>query len=198
MSKVIYKKLLDIQKEVRGLMKDKQEASAKFSYVSGEKVLGFIRPKMDDLGLLLIPEVVSSNFTRQDYSTGKGASKSEMFVSLEMKFTWVDVETEETLVCHWASSGQNNWDKGLGSALTYGERYFLLKFFHIPTDTDDVDAKVDIDEDQLKAVISWINTLKTPAEMEDAWDKYGPYYGKDKTFSTAFTKHQQEIANGTR
>lgn len=197
MSRAIYKKLLDIQKEVRGLMKDKQEATKKFSYVSGEKVLGFIRPKMDDVGLLLIPEVISSNYIRQDYSTSKGA-KNEMFVSIEMKFTWVDTETDETLECKWASSGMNNFDKSLGSALTYGERYFLLKFFHIPTDIDDVDAKVDIDEDQLKATIAWIDTLKTPAEMEDAWNKYGPYYGKEKAFVAAFTKHQKEIANGTR
>jgi hypothetical protein len=34
----------------------------------------------------------------------------------------------------------NAFDKGYGSALTYGERYYLLKTFHIATDRDDVDA----------------------------------------------------------
>ena len=33
----------------------------------------------------------------------------------------------------------NDWEKGLGSALTYAERYFLLKYFHIATDEDDID-----------------------------------------------------------
>src|SRR5690606_6435660 len=39
----------------------------------------------------------------------------------------------------FGANGQNDWEKGLGSALTYGERYFLLKFFHIATDEDDID-----------------------------------------------------------
>lgn len=33
----------------------------------------------------------------------------------------------------------NGFEKGLGSALTYAERYFLLKYFHIATDEDDID-----------------------------------------------------------
>ena len=196
-TKSLYQKLLKIQQEVRGLTKDKTETTAKFSYVSGEKVLGFIRPKMDDLGLLLIPEVESSTFTRQDYSTSKG-SKSEMFVTLEMKFTWVDVDSEETLVCRWASSGQNNWDKGLGSALTYGERYFLLKFFHIPTDIDDVDARVELDESRLAEVIVYIGGLTTKEQMQDVWQTYSPFYGTNKEFVTAFTKRQKEITDGAR
>ena len=39
----------------------------------------------------------------------------------------------------FGANGQNDWEKGLGSALTYAERYFLLKFFHIATDEDDID-----------------------------------------------------------
>ena len=34
---------------------------------------------------------------------------------------------------------QDDSSKALGSALTYSERYFLLKFFNIPTDDDDPD-----------------------------------------------------------
>jgi hypothetical protein len=56
-----------------------------------------------------------------------------------MRFTWIDVETGDTDVCLWGANGQNDWEKGLGSALTYAERYFLLKYFHIATDEDDID-----------------------------------------------------------
>ena len=34
---------------------------------------------------------------------------------------------------------ESRYEKGLGSALTYAERYFLLKYFHINTDEDDID-----------------------------------------------------------
>ena len=91
----------------------------------------------------------------------------------------------------------NNWDKGLGSALTYGERYFLLKFFHIATDKDDVDAPRTIEEEMnLQQIIAQINTFTTQDQMNWAWQTYA-YYQKDKTFKEAFAKRQQAIVNGT-
>lgn len=196
----IYKKLLELQKSVIGLTKDK--AGNSYQYVSGDKILSIVRPTMDKLGLLLIPEVENATYTRQDYTIvnnkGEARPKNEIFCALEIKFTWVDVDSNESLVCHWASSGQNNWDKGLGSALTYGERYFLLKFFHIATDKDDVDAPKTVDEEMtLQSVIAWINTLTTTQQMNEAWRTYEPYFGKDKEFKVAFTKRQKEINDGT-
>ena len=196
----IYKKLLELQKSVIGLTKDK--AGNSYQYVSGDKILSIVRPTMDKLGLLLIPEVENATYTRQDYTLvnnkGEARPKNEIFCALEIKFTWVDVDSNESLVCHWASSGQNNWDKGLGSALTYGERYFLLKFFHIATDKDDVDAPKTVDEEMtLQSVIAWINTLTTTQQMNEAWRTYEPYFGKDKEFKVAFTKRQKEINDGT-
>ena len=196
----IYKKLLELQKAVVGLTKDKSGNS--YQYVSGDKVLGIVRPKMDDLGLILVPEVVESSFTRQDYNlydkNGNPKPKSEIFCAIKLKFTWVDTESGETLVCFWASSGQNNWDKGLGSALTYGERYFLLKFFHIATDRDDVDAPKTAEEElNLGQIIEQINGFTTQEQMNWAWQTYGNYYGKDKAFKAAFAKRQKEINDGT-
>lgn len=196
----IYKKLLELQKAVVGLTKDKSGNS--YQYVSGDKILGIVRPAMDKLGLLLIPEVEDATFTRQDYNlydkNGNAKPKSEIFCNLKIKFTWVDSESGETIVCHWASSGQNNWDKGLGSALTYGERYFLLKFFHIATDKDDVDAPKSAEEEMnLQQIIAQINTFTTQEQMNWAWTQYGGYYGKDKTFKAAFAKRQKEIVDGT-
>ena len=83
-------------------------------------------------------EVLSFTNERQDYTT-KNGSKSEILTKVDMKFTWVDTESGETDVNLWGANGQNDWEKGFGSALTYGERYFLLKYFHISTDADDID-----------------------------------------------------------
>ena len=131
-------KLAALQSAVRGLGKDTKGNS--YEYVSGSKVLDAVRPRMDELGLLLVQEVEDIRNERVDYSTRNGA-KSEMFTSVSMLFTWIDTETLERLPVRFAANGCNGWDKGLGSALTYGERYFLLKFFHIATDEDDVDAR---------------------------------------------------------
>jgi hypothetical protein len=132
----IYEKLLAIQQHVKGLAKDKK--SHNFDYVTGNKLLSFIRPKMDELGLLLKTEVMNVHNERMDYAT-KYAEKSEILTTAFMKFTWVDVETGEKDENMFVANGMNGWDKGVGSAITYGERYFLMKYFHIPTDEDDID-----------------------------------------------------------
>lgn len=135
-TKNIYQKLLEIQKHINGLGKDKDVYG--YSYVTGSKVLSNIKPLMNDLGLLLKQEVISIENVRHDYSTKKGEA-SEINSKVMMKFTWVDTETGDKDENLFGANGQNAWDKGVGSALTYGERYFLLKFFHIATDEDDID-----------------------------------------------------------
>ena len=145
----IYKKLLEIQKSVKGLSKDKK--SHNYDYVTGNKLLSFIRPLMDEHGLILKQEVLSIENTRQDYkvwdkwfqnkdgSKGDWKDKSEILSKVMMRFTWVDTETGEKDENLFGANGQNDWEKGLGSSLTYSERYFLLKYFHIATDEDDID-----------------------------------------------------------
>jgi hypothetical protein len=137
----IYEKLLTIQKRINGLGKDK--ATYNYKYVTGDKLLGEIKPMMNDLGLLLKQEVLSIENTRQDYQlidkTGTIKNKSEILSKVMMKFTWIDVETGDADENLFGANGQNDWEKGLGSALTYAERYFLLKYFHIATDEDDID-----------------------------------------------------------
>lgn len=133
----LYQKLLKIQQEVIGLGKDTRSHS--YQYVSGAKVIEHIKPLMNKHGLLLKQEVLNIQNSRQDYLTAKGAAKSEILSSVSMKFTWIDTETGERDENMFGALGMNDWEKGLGSALTYAERYFLLKYFHINTDEDDID-----------------------------------------------------------
>ena len=132
----IYQKLLEIQKVVKGLGKDK--STFNYKYVTGDKILDEVKPLMNRFGLLLKQEVLSIDNERMDYQT-KNGSKSEILSKVMMRFTWIDTETGEQDINLFGANGQNDWEKGLGSALTYAERYFLLKFFHIATDEDDID-----------------------------------------------------------
>jgi hypothetical protein len=132
----LFQKLLEIQKRVVGLGKDSK--SFGYQYVSGSKVLEHIKPLMNEMGIILKQEVLDIENTRQDYTT-KSGSKSEILTKATMRFTWIDCATGEKDENMFAANGQNDWEKGLGSALTYAERYFLLKYFHISTDEDDID-----------------------------------------------------------
>ena len=139
----VYKKLLQVQAATRALAPDAegQTGAARYKYVAGAKVLDRIRPKMDELGLLLTQEVTDITNEPITYNTRNG-EKTEMFTTIKIRFTWIDTEDESRLVNEFCANGMNAFDKGLGSALTYAERYYLMKFFHIATDEDDIDALV--------------------------------------------------------
>lgn len=154
----LYQKLLEIQRKINGLGKDKDTKTNSnpggYKFVTGDKILSHIKPLMNDLGIILKQEIIKIENQRQDYFvTGKKweevngkntcieypKPKAEIFTTLHLKFTWIDCDTGEKDENLFFANGQNDWEKGLGSALTYGERYFLLKFFHIATDEDDID-----------------------------------------------------------
>lgn len=139
----VYKKLHQVQKATRSLAANAegQTGAARYNYVSGSKLLATIRPLMDSLGLMLTQEVLEITNNPITYMTRNG-EKTEMFTTCHIKFTWVDTEDGSTLENHFYANGMNAWDKGLGSCLTYAERYYLMKTFHIATDEDDIDALV--------------------------------------------------------
>lgn len=133
----LYQKLHKIQCAVSGLKKDTKGYG--YQFVSSSKILHHIKPIMDKLGILLKQEVLSIENVRQDYLSSTGKTKNEILSKVMMKFTWIDVDSGEKDENSFGANGQNDWEKGLGSALTYAERYFLLKYFHIATDEDDID-----------------------------------------------------------
>ena len=134
----IYQKLLKVKKTVKYLKKDAK--GDRFDYVSSSHVLGSIRETMNDEGLLLTPEVIESKVINYRNKTQK--ESMVFFTELKVKFTWIDTDNPDSKIeCPWYGQGMDiEGEKGAGKAFTYAEKYFLLKFFNIPTDKDDPDA----------------------------------------------------------
>ena len=135
----LYEKLLRIQQDVDVFVKDNTVGEGRQSYkaVGSEQVLDRIRPLMNELQLLLIPTVTGANVLQGATSSGTARYLTE----LHMVMTWHDVESGEELACPWYAQGVDlAGEKGVGKANTYGEKYFLMKFFHVPTPKDDPDG----------------------------------------------------------
>ena len=190
----LYQKLHKIQCQVMGLGKDKDGQN--FKYVSGTKVLDAIKPIMNEYGIILKQEIISIDNVRQDYQTSlsqdketkvwSGKPKSEILSKVMMKFTWIDVETGEKDENLFGANGQNDWDKGVGSAMTYAERYFLLKFFHIATDEDDIDnPKVD-------EIIIDVEACTEVAQLQEIWNK-NVLFQADAKFKQAVTNQKKKL-----
>jgi hypothetical protein len=205
----LYQKLALIQSEVKGLGKDKDGHG--YKYVTGAKVLDSIKPIMIKHGIILKQEIISIENVRQDYLTSlakdngvwTGKPKTEILSKVMMRFTWIDCESGEKDENSFGANGQNDWDKGVGSALTYAERYFLLKYFHINTDEDDIDnpelkaeelaEQKRIDEAKAKDDERLLNIkldLDSSVTLEELAKKYTALSPKDKN---TFLKIKDEL-----
>ena len=138
----IQQKLVEVRKSIHGFNKDTKGFG--FDYVSGSQILRAIKGKMDELGVLLIPRVDydTLHWEKHEYVTKKGEKKLDFIITMKMKYTWVNAEDpQDKIEIDWICIGQQTDDiaKAVGTAMTYNERYFLLKFLGLPTDEDDAD-----------------------------------------------------------
>ena len=186
----IYQKLLNVRKSVPFLQKDAD--GPQFKYISAAAILAALRKSMDDEGLLLVPQVTGKEL--REYESEKG---TQIFLTeLNIDFTWVNAENpDEHIRCPWYSQGIDYAsERGVGKAMTYAEKYFLLKFFNIPTEkADDPDAGQqqmdfkpkdgDATEPQRKKIYAMVKNLDVPeSEVKKwMWDRYEVESSKELT-----------------
>jgi hypothetical protein len=133
----LHQRLLEVRKSITSIQKDERNQYHKFNYASSSAVLKALRDAMDSNGVLLIPSVTgreTGELTTQD-------DKKNILTHLDITYRWVNVDNpEETIECSWYAQGIDAGERGVGKALTYAEKYFLLRFFNVPTDDLDPDA----------------------------------------------------------
>ncbi len=136
----LFQKIADVKANIEGFTKDTKGYN--YSYVSGSQVLHSIRNKMEEHNLLFVPHIKNASYQEIEVMV-KGQKKPNILVSLDLIYTWIDADnpTDRFEIPFYAIGHQDDASKALGTALTYSERYLLMKQFNIPTDEDDADAK---------------------------------------------------------
>ncbi len=148
-------KLFEIQKSMRTFAvsegsEKKTKGKPSYQYTPGWEIVEKLRSEMDRLGVMLESSVVSKEHRMIEYPVYKeyggeirAFEKKEMYVTVDVAYTWVDAETGETAGPFvMPGDGANGTDKSMASALSLSERYFLLKYFKLTTreKDDDIDA----------------------------------------------------------
>jgi hypothetical protein len=178
----LIQKLIEVRKSCSYLKKENK--GAQYQYVSSSQTLASLKSKMDELGLLLVPKVIGhkvseSTVEQHDKDTGVVTKRTTTyFTELDMEYTWINADKpEETLSSTWYGQGVDiAGEKGTGKAMTYAEKYFMLKFFNIPTDKDDPDSfqkKHDDgkgNEEEIRqavdALIGWVDNYAAPGALD--------------------------------
>jgi len=139
----LLEKLLKIRQEI-GYVQKTVSGQQGMYYVDSAVLLKKVRDQMDELKILLVPRIMpESKIECINFPTAKNPAAMMFVFSGEMEYQWVNGEdAQDRIIIPWFLTGRHAQDPAmaLGSALTYIERYFLLKFFQIPTAKDDPDA----------------------------------------------------------
>ena len=150
-------KLNEIKDAVKYLQKDGASGGGSFSYayVTPENVLDTFNPLLIEKGLNIVPEIVKVTTLTVPNVVKDGAERGLKIVYIvDMEITVTDVQSGESMMVKWVGTGENDTEKGFGSALTYGLRYWFLHTFQIPTGKDDPDAKRREEDDKKKNELS--------------------------------------------
>lgn len=163
----VFQRLAEVRKAVPYIQKGNK--GAQYSYVGSSDVLGALHDKINEVGLILVPEITGHQVTVYERTNAKGTPSNEYFTEIEMLMTWVNIDNPEDRVpVRFYSQGVDlAGEKGVGKSLTYGEKNFMLKFFNIATNSDDPDAhqqKAERVKGTGRISANQLATIKTMAE----------------------------------
>ena len=195
----IYEKLLKIKESVEYLKK--AQKGQQYDFVSSSQVIAALRAKMNEEKLLLVPDVEDAKFsTIIEKTSAKGNPTVDLLTEIFISFKWINAENpEETLTIKWYGQGvDTSGEKGVGKAYTYAEKYFLLKFFNIPTDKDDPDLfgqkhkrkTKNTDDIDIYAEIECLNSFK---ELQEYYQKYKTKVSDVSAFNKAINNRNRAL-----
>lgn len=141
-TKNLFQRLAKVRTECNFIKKQSVGENLKYKAVSSDMVLSAINNSINDNGLFLMTEIVKETMSKEVKKTQYWNSQKKMneekdvnsYTSeLEIKYTWVNIDKpEDQTSIKWSCSAVNTDPaKANGAALTYSEKYFILKFFNM-------------------------------------------------------------------
>ncbi len=122
----IYQKLVEVRKNVEYVQKSSKGFN--FKYADDTSILSLIRPAMDEHGLIL------------EFEMEKPELINEKATQVGFVFTWINAENPEERIEKKIYLQTNVADpQKMGSLMTYANRYFLYRYFSVPTAEMDLD-----------------------------------------------------------
>lgn len=162
----LYQKLLKIQEELGVVAKNLEVETGKgkgYKAVSERDIIDAVKPLEVKYGIYSFPVkrvILESEMLENETQYGK---KTNFFSRIETTYRFVNAEEPaEFIETTVFSEGIDSQDKGSGKAMTYGDKYALMKMYKISTG-DDPDMKAS--EEIVYQKIEYVDTAKKKAFM---------------------------------
>lgn len=136
-------RLVEVRKGLGGMPLKKNAKGYGYTYADEEAVVGALLEGLNregvDFRVSVLPDVYPLSIVPRLYKNAKGDEKQSWVATGMMKATFINSENPADFYeDFWAFVGeQDDPAQAVGSAATYGVRYYLLKRFLIPTTDKD-------------------------------------------------------------
>lgn len=187
----IYEKLATITAELNAVAKNLKVGEGRSSYkaVGEADVLAAVKPLEEKYKVYSYPSsrrIVDSDVitTKKSYN-GQESETSKFFMRVETVYRFVNTENPEEMVeVTTYGDGVDSGDKAPGKAMTYGDKYALLKAYKIITG-DDPDQTAS-EDGKVTRRGSGIHCESCGAKIEDYFD------GRDTIPASALAQRSKE------
>lgn len=187
----IYEKLAAITAELNAVAKNLKVGEGRSAYkaVGEADVLAAVKPLEEKYGVYSYPasrKIVDSDVitTKESYQ-GQESESSKFFMRVETVYRFVNTEKpEEYIEVTTYGDGVDSGDKAPGKAMTYGDKYALLKAYKIITGDDPDQAASE--DGKVTRRGSGIHCETCGAAIEDYFD------GRDTIPAAALAKRSRE------
>lgn len=150
--KNIFQRMLAIESELSTIAKNLTVSTGKsnsYKAVSERDVIDNVKPIEAKHGVYSYPlerEVIESNILESESTyNGNTTKKSTFMTRIKTVYRFVNVDSPNEYVDTVVfSEGIDSQDKGSGKAMTYADKYALMKMYKISTG-DDADATASVD-----------------------------------------------------
>jgi len=183
----LYQKLVEVRKSVDYIQKSSKGYN--FHYASEDAILSVIRPVMDELGVFLEFEMLEP------------MQLNDKICQIGFIFTWVNADCPEERIEKkmYLQTVVGDVQK-FGGTMTYANRFFLYKYFNVPTGEMDPDARNGrITVDQLAHLEREINGDTELREKMLSWCQANDFSQIQPqqlpTIMQTIAKHKQEKQN---
>lgn len=177
----IYKRMLTATDKIQTVAKNLNVSFGKSSYKAvGElDILNAVKPIEVECGIYSYPHSRNVIETMTLETENNGYTKKQLFMRIETVYRFVNVDNpEEYVEVTSYGDGIDSGDKATGKAMTYCDKYALMKAYKISTG-DDPDQQP---SDNLKNVASLKQSdnekLQLLSELKDYIDRYNNEFKK--------------------
>jgi hypothetical protein len=173
----IYQKMLEATNKINKVAKNLNVGMGKSQYkaVGEADVLEAVKPVEIELGIYSFPlsrRVIETNvFTTTSEYDGKTTEKTNLFMRLETIYRFINTEKpDEYIDITTYGDGVDPQDKAPGKAMTYADKYALLKAYKVETG-DDPDQKASENMKPKGEQKKFDKSADTPQEAQEEIDK---------------------------